>query len=237
MIRAIDPTCWDPRVRIVMAVMLSLLTASVADIAPLLTLLAITIAAFACFRPLSWTRLAKRLLAVGIFVALIWATLPWSWNDARVEVDARGLSTALVLTVRTAVVAIGMSIMLARMDAWTFAHALAGLGLPAKLVQLLLLTARYIELFTQTRHTVERAMRARGFVARPDRRTFAALGQLLARLVSIALDRARRVEWAMRARRYDGGFRKVTSPRVDKAEVVLASVLFGSVVVAVVASS
>lgn len=231
----LDPTSWDARVRLVMAIALSLLTAAVSDIEPLLMLLAVTLVAMAACRPLPWSRLAKRLLGLAAFLVLIWLTIPWIWVDGRIGMDETGLRTARILTLRTLVIGIGMSVMLARMNAWAFSRALAGIGMPSKLVQLMLLTARYIEVYAQVRRTLERAMRARGFVASPTPRAFAALGQLLARLVWLAFERARRVEWAMRARRYDGATRDLEAVSMPALEVVGAAAIFLVIAAGVIA--
>jgi cobalt/nickel transport system permease protein len=83
-------------------------------------------------------------------------------------------------------------------------HALARLRVPDKLVHLLLLTVRQIELVHQELGRLRRAMRARAFQPRSDRHTWVSYGNLIGMLLVRSLDRSQRMLAAMRCRGFDG---------------------------------
>lgn len=165
----------------------------------------------------------RRLLAVNAFVLLIWLTLPWTWTGAGLAWSADGAQQALAITLRANAIAAACVALLAGMDALAIARAAAGLGLPAKLARLLLLTVRYVSLLGETRTRLDRAMRARGFRARADGRTLQVTAQLVALLLVHALVRAERVDWAMRARAFSGRFGNAHAGTVPRAHWAWAS--------------
>ncbi|MGD9298980.1 MAG: energy-coupling factor transporter transmembrane component T, partial [Thiohalocapsa sp.] len=75
---------------------------------------------------------------------------------------------------------------------------------PHKLVHLLLLTIGQIKHLDDERWRLRRAMRARAFVPRSNRHTWVSYGNLIGMLLVRSLERARRIEAAMRARGFQG---------------------------------
>jgi cobalt/nickel transport system permease protein len=142
----------------------------------------------------------RRALAVNGFLLLVWLTLPWAWHDGALRWSDEGAALALTITARANAIALTLSALLAGLDAYAVARAAAGLGLPVKLARLLLLTVRYVDLIGETLRRLDRALRARGFVARADRRTVQVTAQTVALLLAHAITRAERVELALRAR-------------------------------------
>ncbi|MFO0333997.1 MAG: energy-coupling factor transporter transmembrane component T family protein [Pseudomonadota bacterium] len=141
-----------------------------------------------------------RVAAVNGFVALTALTLPFAWTAAGPVLDPSGVELAWLVVLRANAVVLACTALLAGVDAATLARAAAGLRAPDKLCRLLFLIARYLDLLGAERARIERAMRARGFVPRSDRRTVEAYGKLVAALLAGAVARAERVERAMRAR-------------------------------------
>lgn len=199
----------DSRVRVALALVASVAIALIDDPRALAWLLGAGL--LGCLaalraRELGWRQLGRRLLAVNAFLVMIWLTLPFELTTAGVATDAAGLHLAGVISARTNAIALAVSALLAGMDAYAISRAAAGLGLPVKLARLMLLMVRYIALIGDTWRRLERAVRARGFVARADRRTIQVVAQLLALLLAHALLRAERVELALRARAFSGAF-------------------------------
>jgi cobalt/nickel transport system permease protein len=193
----------DARLRLALAVIASVaiaLTTHPGALAWLLGAAAVGALLAAALSELGWRDLARRLLAVNGFMLLVWATLPWSWSGGGLLWSAEGAALATRISVRTNAVALAVSALLAGLDAFALARAAAGLGLPPKLARLLLLTVRYIELIADTRRRIDRAMRARGFVARADCRSLRVIAHMMALLLAHAITRAERVELALRAR-------------------------------------
>jgi len=79
---------------------------------------------------------------------------------------------------------------------------------------------RYIELIGQTRRRLDRAMRARGFVPRANRRSVQVTAQMVALLLAHAITRAERVELALRARGFSSagvGLRQAHAGEVPRS--------------------
>jgi cobalt/nickel transport system permease protein len=197
----------DHRLRLAAAVVASAVIAVTPQPASVAVLLAAALCGCAVAVALGETSVrdvARRLLAVNAFVALVWVTLPWQLTARGWVYWPPGVDLALLITLRANAVAAACLALLAGIDAFGLARAAAGLGLPAKLARLMALTVRYVGLFAETRLRIERACRARGFRARPDRRTLRVTAQMVAVLLMQALLRAERVELALRARGFSG---------------------------------
>ena len=84
-------------------------------------------------------------------------------------------------------------------------HALEKLRVPAKLVQLLLMTVRYIDVLGREYRRLRAAMTVRGFQMRSTSIPGAAMGYLFGMLFVRSFERAERISAAMRCRGFTGG--------------------------------
>lgn len=227
----------DSRVRLALAVLASAVIATAQSPAALAWLLAC--GALGCAAAL-WAgetdgrTLARRLLAVNGFLALVWLTLPWEVTRDGIAWSERGAHLAGLITARANAIALAVSALLAGMDAYAVARAGAGLGLPVKFARLMLLMVRYVAVIAQTWRRLERAARARGFVPRADRRTFAVLAQLVALLLVHALARAERVDIALRARAFSGAFGQANGGVVPRSHWAWAAGCAVALVIALI---
>jgi cobalt/nickel transport system permease protein len=210
----------DSRLRLALAVIASIVIALIDAPQALVWLLAAGV--LGCGVTLiageaQWRALLRRLLAVNLFLVLVWVTLPFELGMQGLAWSDDGARLAATITARTNAIALAVSALLAGMDAYAVARAGAALGLPVKFARLMLLMVRYVALIGDTWRRLERAARARGFVARADRRSLAVLAQMLALLLVHALLRAERVELALRARAFSGAFGRATGGTVPRA--------------------
>lgn len=94
------------------------------------------------------------------------------------------------------------------------AHALR---VPGLLIQLLMLTHRYLHLLGEEFRRLRTALRVRGFRNRARWHSYRTIGQVAGTMLVRSYERAERVGQAMRARGFDGSFRSVhefhTRPR------------------------
>lgn len=226
----------DARVRLALAVGASVTIAQIESPLSLLWLLAAgaagcTVAVLT--DGLRVAQVARRLLAVNAFLVLVWLTLPLDIGLDGLTWSAQGIELAALITARANAIALAVSALLAGLDAGGIARAAAALGLPGKCARLMLLMVRYVDLIGETWHRLERAARARGFVARADRRTLAVLAHLLALLLAHALLRAERVDMALRARAYSGAFAAITGGPIPRSHWAWVAGTVGALVIAV----
>jgi cobalt/nickel transport system permease protein len=112
---------------------------------------------------------------------------------------------------------------------------MARLGVPVKLVHLFLFTVRYAAVFrTETGRLLE-AMRARAFVLRSSRHSWRTLGNLTGMMLVRSVERAERVEEAMRCRGFSGRLPLVATETFAPADVVFGTLL-GVVLISLIAA-
>ena len=97
------------------------------------------------------------------------------------------------------------------------AHALR---LPGVLVQLALLTCRYVFVVADELARLRVALRVRGFRNRATAHSYRTVGQVAGTLLVRGAERAERVGQAMRCRGFDGRFRSLTAFRTRAADVL-----------------
>jgi cobalt/nickel transport system permease protein len=198
----------DPRLRVVAALLFALVTVSLhgLPVTALAFVLALLLPASAGLSP----RLLVRLLPLAFLMLALLLTLPFSvpgepvWRLGPLTASAEGLRLALTVLLKANAVVLAVLVLVGTLEPALFGHALARLGLPDKLVALLLLTLRQVQLIADEYRRLTRAMRARGFVPRSDRHTWNTVGWLMGMLLVRALARSRRLVEAMRLRGWQG---------------------------------
>ena len=197
------------RLRLVMASALALSIVSLEDwrILGLALLGAVVLAVAGGLRPAT---AGRRLLAFEGLMLVLLVLLPFSvpgrelFSIGPYAASQEGLERAVVLVLRANAVVLSLMTLVGTLEPVRFGHALAGLGVPDKLVHLLLFTVRYLAVLEQEFRRLRQAMRARGFVARSDRHTWRSLGWLIGMLLVRSMERSQRILAAMRCRGFDG---------------------------------
>jgi len=223
----------DPRVRLVAVLVFAVTVVAMETFAALTAALAVALgAAVLAGLPLGPT--ARKVAAVDGFIVILLLTLPFTtpgtplvtvWGlDASVE----GLVHAGQIALKANAVMFALMALAGTLDEPALGHALSRLRVPQKLVQLFLMTARYIHVLAEEYHRLRTAMKARGFRPRLDLHTLRSLGYLIGMLLVRALERAERVLAAMKCRGYTGAF-----PVLDEMRAGPRDGLFAVVVLAV----
>jgi cobalt/nickel transport system permease protein len=135
-----------------------------------------------------------------------------------------GVERAVLVLLRVNLCAVAMFTLLAGLEPVRFGHALARLGMPAKLVHLLLFAARYVVLIRAEAGRLHDAMRARAFRGRTSRHTLRTLGHFTGQLLVRAFERAERIDDAMRCRGFVGRFVLLGDGRIGGADLFFAGV-------------
>jgi cobalt/nickel transport system permease protein len=182
--------------------------------------------------PLRWfgLRLGAALVMLALFVC--WRPLVVrpgedTFDLGAVAVSLPGLRLALLLLVRAAALIALMLVLVATAPLHDTLKAAHGLYVPGLLLQLALLTYRYVFLLAEEFGRLRVALRVRGFRNRADRHSYHTIGQVAGTLLVRSHERAERVAQAMRCRGFDGRFRSLHEFRTRAADV-LAFVLIVS---------
>lgn len=161
----------------------------------------------------------RRLLHVEGFVLLLALSLPLTLPGPALlhlgplPLSADGFARAGLLALRISAAALALLWLLGGTDPMRLGGALRALHLPDRLVILFLMTLRHTALIGAETRRLQEAMRARSFRPRSNRHSWRSLGNLLGMLLVRALERANRIEEAMRCRGDAGRFPGSTLPR------------------------
>ncbi len=201
----------DPRTRVILALLFALATVAIDEITALAAALgvALTLAVLARL-PLGATM--RRMLGLEGFMLAVLVLLPVTVPGRPVAelfglvVSAEGLARAVAIALKANAVAVALLALVGSMEIVALGRALARLGAPERLVHLLLFTVRYIEVLEREYRRLRLAMRARAFRPTTSLHCWRSLGYLFGMLMVRSLERAERIDAAMRCRGFTGRF-------------------------------
>jgi cobalt/nickel transport system permease protein len=154
----------------------------------------------------------KRLSVLIGFLVLIWLLMPLTYPGTAIikfgiiKLSTPGLLLALQISLKSTAILMTMMALLTTMPVAALGHALRNLGLPTKLVYLLLITYRYLFVFEQAYQRLIRAARIRGFTPGTNLHSYRTYAYLAGMLLVHAWSRANRVSNAMKCRGFSGKF-------------------------------
>lgn len=146
------------------------------------------------------------------FLLLLWIVLPISYDGFSImqigpfHIAREGIVLALQITAKSTAILMAFLALIATMPVATLGHSLGRLGLPDKIVHLLLITYRYIFVIEQEYHRLITAIKIRGFRPKTNLHSYRTYAYLVGMLFVRASIRAQRVNQAMRCRGFQGKF-------------------------------
>lgn len=195
----------DPRARILLGLAVALLTAGAQR--PLTAGAALTaMLLLAAGGRLPWRAVARRLVSVNVFLAVLAPFLLLSAANGSLRFTPENLPQLALIVLKANAVVLAITVCLSTIEVVTLAHALSHMRLPPKLIQLFVFTVRYIEVLHLEHLRVKRAARARGFHLRAGRHVYRTLAAWVGNLLVRSFDRSDRVLAAMKCRGYTGRF-------------------------------
>jgi cobalt/nickel transport system permease protein len=206
----------DPRGKIVVAALFSILVAVTRSYTVAVAGLALAIIYLALAR-LPLKQVIMRLLVVNSFIFFLWLVLPFTypgdavWHFGPLTATREGIVYAGLITIKSNAIIIALIALIATVPIVTLGQAMHHLRLPDKLCHLLLFTYRYIYVFEQEYRRLVQAMKIRGFQAHTNLHTYRSYAYLAAMLLVRSFDRAERVFAAMRCRGFNGAFYSLKS--------------------------
>jgi cobalt/nickel transport system permease protein len=202
---------FDPRLKIVFATAYSFVVALSKRFPVLLTALVLSLLMIALAR-LSVREVFKRLVPVNILILLLWLAVPLTFEGeplfhiGRFAITRPGVILSAQITLKANTILLALMALIATSSISTLGHALNHLCLPTKIVDLLLLTYRYIFVIEQEYLRLLAAMRIRSFCPGTNIHTYKTYAYLIGMLFVRASDRAERVYQAMLCRGFKGKF-------------------------------
>ncbi len=202
---------FDPRARIVAAAAFCLIDTLVRQWESLVlafagAVVAATLAGF-------WPRtILARLAPLNLFMVLVLVIVPFTTPGTPIAFFGswayswEGLLVAVEVVLKGNTMVLAVMALVASMDPIVLGHALHHLGVPEKLVHLMLFAVRYFEVLRREYLRLAAAIKARGFRPRMNRHTYRTYGYLVGMLLVRGLDRSERIVAAMKCRGFRGRF-------------------------------
>jgi cobalt/nickel transport system permease protein len=183
--------------------------------------------------PLSWYLSRLGQIVPFLLVFTIW--LPFlmrdsgpGWDMGRVHISWHGLCLALVLGAKALAILTLMLVWLASTPIPQALQAAYALHVPGILVQLAVLTYRYVFLLGHEFARIRIALRVRGYRNRARLHSYRTIGHVAGTLLVRSAEQAERVGQAMRCRGFDGRYRSLATFRTSVADLVFFIMTVGS---------
>ena len=176
-------------------------------------------------------RLPRRwyLVRVGmaaLFLAPFVLTLPFLLPGPDGRIPSRdGTCVALLIAAKALALVTLMLVLLASSSLADTLKAAHALRVPGLLLQLFVLTYRYVFVVAEELARLRVALRVRGYRNRATRHSYRTVGHVAGTLLVRSHERGERVGQAMRCRGFDGRFRSLADFRTAPADVVFFVVL------------
>lgn len=201
----------DPQYRILSAALYSGVIAVAKDILTLSIAVFISIVILG-FARLNYQQVAKRLLVISGFVFLIWLVMPVTFEGEAVYYIGpipfylQGLRLSAQITLKSIAIYLSFLALVSTVSVTNMGYALSRIGLPNKVVCLLMMTYRYFSVIEQEYQRLSRAIKIRAFRPKTNIHTYRTYAYLIGMLFVRASLRAGRVYNAMKCRGFKGIF-------------------------------
>ncbi|KPJ76084.1 MAG: cobalt ABC transporter permease [Deltaproteobacteria bacterium SG8_13] len=201
----------DPRFKAVFAGALSVATAVSYRFEALFFALGLSLLLVIAAR-LAMGLVIKKLMVVVGFLLLLWLVLPLTFEGevftriGPVKITRPGLILSAQITLKSLSILMMFIALVTTASLVTLGHAMDRLGIPAKIVHLLLMSYRYIFVIEQEYRRLSRAAAVRGFTPGTNLHTYRTYAYLVGMIFVRAAERADQVYKAMRCRGFNGRF-------------------------------
>ena len=224
----------DPRWKMAALILAALFCALLTTLPAALGAWAFSLVIVALARlPIHW--LLVRLGSVAVVLVFFAAWLPLihdsdgpHWDLGWFSLSLDGLILAALLLFKALTIVSLMLALLATATLQDTGKAAHDLRVPGILVQLILLTHRFVFLVAEEFARLRIALRVRGFRSRANWQTYRTIGQVAGTLLVRSHDRAERVGQAMRCRGFDGCFRSLKHFSTRRIDVLSFVMIVGS---------
>jgi len=216
----------DPRVKVVLAALFSVVVA-LADNYACLTVASCVAITLLVIARLSLKQVLLRLLAVNTFILFLWLFLPFTYGGEEIlsigpfNATREGITYASLITIKSNAIVLALIALIATIPIITLGHALSHLRVPDKLIHLFFFTVRYLQLLHLEYDRLRDAMRIRGFRPRSNLHTYKSLAYLIGMLLIRSFDRADRIRKAMICRGFHGKFYLLSHFELNRSDMVM----------------
>lgn len=224
----------DPRVKIIVAALYSIVVAVSSNFSALLPALGVSVFLIVLSK-LSIRKVLYRLLLVNGMIIFLWVFLPFTYKGESLFTlgpfvgTKEGVLYASQITVKCNAILLVMVALLSTTPISTLGHAMGQLSFPDKLTHLFLFTYRYIHVIFQEYNRLINAMRIRGFIPGTNLHTYRSYAYLVGMLLVRSYDRAERIHKAMLCRGFHGRYYTLTQFSIKIGDIIYLSLMLSAI--------
>jgi len=224
----------DPRVKIIVAILYSIVVAVSSNFSALLPALGISVF-LVVLSTLSIRKVLYRLLLVNGLIIFLWVFLPFTYKGGSLFTigplvgTKEGVLYASQITVKCNAILLVMIAMLSTTPISTLGHAMGQLYFPDKIIHLFLFTYRYIHVIFQEYNRLINAMRIRGFKPQTNLHTYRSYAYLVGMLLVRSYDRAERIHKAMLCRGFHGKYYTLSRFSIKIGDILYMSLMLSAI--------
>ena len=225
----------DPRVKIVVVFLYSVVVAVISRFQVLLWALALSIAVVILAR-VPVVQLFKRLLPVNLLVLFLWLFLPFTFageplfSMGTLIVTREGVLYATAISLKSNAMMLLLIALAASTPIFTLGHAMHEIGIPKRLVHLFFFTYRYIYVMHREYHRMVNSIKIRGFAPANNLHTYKTVAYMVGMLLVKSLDRAQRVHNAMLCRGFKGNLYSLNTFSLKGRDIVSLVLMLTAIV-------
>ncbi|SDM11674.1 cobalt ECF transporter T component CbiQ [Halarsenatibacter silvermanii] len=201
----------DPRIKIVILVMMAAVTAAGKNLFMLVSALVFSLV-LVLAAGLRTKKVIKRLSLLNIFIVSIWILIPFTYPGEVLAaagpftVTSDGIIYALRITLRSNAVMLAVFALLSTSSVSSLMQALKYFHVPKKLIYLFFFVYRYIFVLQDEFSNMQKSVEGRGFTPATSVHCYKTYAFLIGMLLIKSYERAARVYQAMLARGFKGEF-------------------------------
>jgi cobalt/nickel transport system permease protein len=220
----------DPRIRVGLTVLYAFVVALAYQF-PVLTAALVLSSTLIAISRVSIKEVLRRMVIANTLLLLLWLVLPFTFNGkvltriGSFAIYYPGVVIAAQITLKSNAILLAFIALIATMPLATLGHALHRLGVPEKIVHLLLLTYRYLFVIEQEYLRLIRAVKIRGFRPGTNTNTYRTYSYIIGMLFIRAAARAERVHQAMLCRGFNGKFYSLQEFQTTAASWIFSIVM------------
>ena len=175
-----------------------------------------------------WKPAMESLRVLLVFIALLWIFLPLGmYGEVRYTVgpftlSRVGIQRALTISLKSFSIVLYIITLLSTSTIFALAHAMHHLRVPRKLLYLIVLSYRYIQVIHDEYLKMKNAMRVRGFKPKTNMHTYRTFAYLAGMLLVRSYDRAERIHNAMVLRGFQGRFYLLHHFEIGRKDVIFS---------------
>lgn len=215
----------DPRVKIVVVFLFSVVVAVSTRFVVLVSALAMGVCV-TWLAGLPTKELLRRLVPINIFIIFLWFFLPFTFEGkplfsvGPLVGTHEGVLYATQITIKSNAIVVVLIALVSSTPILTLGHAMHELRVPKKIVHLFFFTFRYVHVIYREYFRLVNAIKIRGFRPGTNIHTYKTLAYLVGMLLVRSCDRAQRVHRAMLCRGFRGNLYSLSEFSLRTTDVI-----------------